>query len=79
MAKPPRRGNLLVVDDEVELMRALCETLRDEGFHAVGLDRPDEALAELRGGDFDVLLSDLMMPGTDGIQLLRGALEIDPA
>ena len=79
MPKPPRRGNLLVVDDEIELMRALCETLRDEGFHAVGLSRPDEAMAELRGGDFDVLLSDLMMPGTDGIQLLRAALQIDPA
>ena len=78
MSKTPRRGNLLVVDDEVELMRALCESLQDEGFHAVGLSRPDEALAELRGGDFDILLSDLMMPGTDGIQLLREALQSDP-
>jgi DNA-binding NtrC family response regulator len=76
--KSPRRGRLLIVDDEVELMRALCESLRDEGFDPVGFTRPEDALAELPGGDFDVLLSDLMMPGTDGIQLLRAALAIDP-
>ena len=39
MPKPPRRGNLLVVDDEVELMRALCETLRDEGMKVVLQER----------------------------------------
>src|SRR5437016_2000745 len=66
---PANRGNLLVVDDEVELTRALCESLAEQGFAA-----PDA----LRDGDFDVLLTDLMMPGTDGIQLLRRSLEIDP-
>src|SRR5436190_11122332 len=78
MSPPERRGSLLVVDDEVELMRALCESLSEEGFRAVGATRADQALAELHKGEFDLLLSDLMMPGTDGIQLLRQALEIDP-
>src|SRR5262249_20323624 len=32
----------------------------------------------LRQGNFDILLSDLMMPGTDGIQLLRQGLQVDP-
>src|SRR5437762_583685 len=75
---PANRGNLLVVDDEVELMRALCESLAEQGFAARGLSDPAAAPDALRDGDFDVLLTDLMMPGTDGIQLLRQSLEIDP-
>src|SRR5262245_9336855 len=78
MPKPSQRGRLLVVDDEVELMRALCESLTDEGFEATGLSDPARAADALRTGEFDLLLSDLMMPGTDGIQLLRQALDIDP-
>ncbi|MBA4190528.1 MAG: hypothetical protein C0467_21285 [Planctomycetaceae bacterium] len=79
MPKSTNRGNLLVVDDEVELMRALCETLGEQGFEVRGLSDPATAPEVLREGNFDVLLSDLMMPGTDGIQLLRQALAIDPS
>jgi DNA-binding NtrC family response regulator len=75
---PTTRGSVLVVDDEVELMAALCESLRDEGFEAAGASDPAAGLGAIRDGEFDVLLSDLMMPGTDGIQLLREALAIDP-
>ena len=39
---------------------------------------PGHVAGELRVGGYDVLLSDLMMPGTDGIQLFRQALEVDP-
>jgi DNA-binding NtrC family response regulator len=78
MTTPARSGRLLVVDDEVELMTALCESLREEGFDAVGYSDPAAGLAALRDGEFDVLLSDLMMPGTDGVQLLRQGFAADP-
>ena len=77
MQPPARNGRLLVVDDEVELMAALCESLRDEGYEADGFGDPAAGLEALRRGEFDILLSDLMMPGTDGIQLLRAALQVD--
>ncbi|HEY1064972.1 MAG TPA: sigma-54 dependent transcriptional regulator [Pirellulales bacterium] len=72
-----RSARILVVDDEVELMTALCESLCEEGFDAVGFSDPAVGLNALAEGDFDVLLSDLMMPKTDGIQLLRQAFQVD--
>jgi DNA-binding NtrC family response regulator len=78
MTATPPRGKLLVVDDEVELMRALCDSLAEVGFETHGLSDPARAPDALRAGEFDLLVSDLMMPGTDGIQLLRQALAIDP-
>ncbi|MFO0823530.1 MAG: response regulator [Gemmataceae bacterium] len=78
MSKPSRRGHLLIVDDEVELMRALCESLGEQDFEVHGLSDPLAAAETLRNGEFDILLSDLMMPGMDGIQLLKQSLEIDP-
>ena len=72
------RGSLLILDDEVELMRALCESLAEEGFATRGFSRPAEAIDALRDGAFDLLLSDLMMPEMDGIGVLRQALEVDP-
>jgi DNA-binding NtrC family response regulator len=78
MSAPTRCGRLLIVDDEVELMRALCEALAAEGYETHGLSDPARVPDALRKAEFDLLLTDLMMPGTDGIQLLRQALEIDP-
>ena len=72
-----KRGRLLIVDDEVELKSALCETLADEGYETVGAINGAEGLKALTKQDFDLLLSDLMMPRMDGIQLLRKALETD--
>jgi signal transduction histidine kinase len=72
-------GRLLVVDNETALMGALCDTLRLEGYVVQGFDSPREALAALRPGEFDLLLTDLMMPEMDGIELISSARLIDPA
>jgi DNA-binding NtrC family response regulator len=70
-------GRLLIVDDEVELLEALCETLGEEGYETVGTSNPAEVLGLVQKHEFDILLSDLMMPGTDGISMLRQVLEVD--
>jgi signal transduction histidine kinase len=72
------RPRLLVVDDEARQMEALCRTLGPEGYDVTGCSAPQEALDALRERSFDVLLTDLMMPGMDGIALLGAALEVDP-
>ena len=70
-------AKLLIVDDEAAQMKALCHTLSDEGYAATGFTSAKEALAALHDQEFDLLLTDLMMPEMDGLTLLRAALEID--
>ena len=67
----PSRPRILVVDDEAAQMRALCDTLRDQGYDTTGFTDARSALNALGSTRFDLLLADLMMPAMDGITLLR--------
>jgi PAS domain S-box-containing protein len=71
------QARLLIVDDEAVHLNALCDTLEQEGYSTTGFTAAKEALQALRDQEFDLLLTDLMMPEMDGISLLRAALEID--
>jgi two-component system sensor histidine kinase/response regulator len=71
-------GRLLIVDDEAAQMRALCDTLALEGYTTRGFSSAREALAEVKPGEFDLLLTDLMMPEMDGIGLSNAVRERDP-
>ena len=68
---------LLIVDDEAVHVKALCDTLEQEGYVTAGFTSAEDALRALQKEEFDLLLTDLMMPEMDGISLLRAALEID--
>ena len=70
-------AKLLIVDDEIAQMTALCKTLQLEGYETVGFSSAGEALSTLRTQSFDLVLTDMMMPEMDGITLLRSAFEID--
>ena len=59
-------------------MTALCNTLDIEGYATTGFTSAREALTQLRERQFDLLLTDLMMPEMDGIALLSAAQTIDP-
>jgi two-component system sensor histidine kinase/response regulator len=71
-------AKILIIDDEVTQMKALCHTLRDRGYETIGLSSARMALDAIRETPFDLLLSDLMMPEMDGIALLQAATQIDP-
>jgi len=74
----PRLGRLIVVDDETELMTILSETLKKQGYETEGFTSGPEALQRMKEDEFDLILTDLMMPEMNGIELLEAALAIDP-
>lgn len=77
-ATPTPAARLLIVDDEPAQMKALCDTLTVEGYSATGFVSAQRALEALREQQFDLLLTDLMMPEMDGIALLAAARAISP-
>ena len=73
-----RKQRILIVDDQSAQMGALCDVLRQYQFEAQGCGDAESALALLRSQPFDLMLSDLNMPGMDGIGLVKAALLHDP-
>jgi EAL domain-containing protein (putative c-di-GMP-specific phosphodiesterase class I) len=73
----PARGRVLIVDDEPALLRLLARILTDAGYGAETAGDGAAASALLRDRQFDVILSDVHMPGLDGIELLRVVRERD--
>src|SRR5580704_13933191 len=67
-----------VVDDEQDAVDLLLETLTALGYEGVGTTNPEEALEHIRSGRCRVVISDIKMPGMDGLKLLEQALKIDP-
>ena len=69
---------VLIVDDEPFHSQALSESLRAFGYDATSCSSADAALVELRKAPYDLILSDLVMPGLGGVDLLIEATRIDP-
>ncbi len=76
MSEPPK--HLLIVDDEKPLREAVAERLSDHGFVVEQADSGEEALRRLTDFAYDVLITDLRLPGIDGRQVLEAALERYP-
>ncbi|HUL18115.1 MAG TPA: response regulator, partial [Steroidobacteraceae bacterium] len=76
-ASPPAPGealrgiSVLLVDDQPDALEGLARLLRTGSAHVVTASSGAEALELLRSGTFDVLLSDIGMPGQDGYEFIR--------
>ena len=69
-------ARVLIADDEPKLGTLLAEALELDGHQTVRVASGDEALARLRAQVFDVVVTDLRMPGVDGLEVLRAARAI---
>ena len=72
------RGRILVVDDEANARAALSEILRDEGYATETAADGFKALGKLEEFQPDVVLTDLKMPGLDGIAFMEKAKSASP-
>jgi len=69
---------ILVVDDEQSMTQFLGIVLRKEGYQVTTVSNGNDALDKVRAEAFDVVITDLRMPGMDGIQLLQSIKKLDP-
>ncbi len=72
------RQRVLVVDDNADLADAIVEGVSEHGYDVVGVTSGKEALRLLRSERVDALVTDLRMPGVDGLALLRASMSLDP-
>lgn len=68
----------LIVDDEHVARKALAWLFTDAGMEVTSAASGEEALAMLGVERYDLLLTDVRMPGIDGVDLMRRALVLDP-
>ena len=75
MAEPAR---ILVVDDEEKMRLAVMEALRRRGYSVIGADSAEAALGLLLSGNWSLVISDMKMPGMDGMGLLKAIKKASP-
>ena len=68
---------VLVVEDDTELNPTVCLFLNQSGFDAVGCPDADSAYDAMYNNSFDLIVSDIMMPGIDGYEFAKTVRELD--
>ncbi len=69
---------VLVVEDDRELNKTVCSYLNQNGYEAHGCLSADEAYDAMYGGSlFDLIISDIMMPGVDGFEFAKNVREMN--
>jgi CheY-like chemotaxis protein len=69
---------ILVVEDNLDSQYLVCEMLKALGHDNDGVPHAEAALQKLAGGHYNVLFSDVSLPGMSGVELARRALRADP-
>src|SRR5512139_320304 len=71
-------SNILVIDDERGIREGCKRALTPQGYTVATAENGEEGLLKVKAGNFDLILLDVMMPGTSGIDLISLIHQIDP-
>lgn len=69
--------NILVVEDDAKLNKAVCTYLNDCGFQAKGCLNANEAYDEMYNNLYELIVSDIMMPGIDGFEFTKAVRNVN--
>jgi len=75
----PRNPRILLAEDDDSLRQFLARALERAGYDVRACADGDEAILALNDGPYDLLLTDIVMPGTDGIEVAREAAARHPS
>ena len=75
VGEPGQRLRVLAVDDDPQALRYVSDALTKAGYTPIVTGDPEEALRLVGGEKPDLVLLDMMLPGTDGIELMKDILE----
>src|SRR5690606_41196814 len=73
-----RMSRILLAEDDNDMRRFLAKALQNAGYDVVSFDNGKSAYERLREEPFSLLLTDIVMPEMDGIELARRATQLDP-
>ena len=68
---------ILVVEDDADLNRSVCSFLTQSGYEATGCLNAEDAFDAMYDNVFDLIVSDIMMPGIDGFEFVKSVREIN--
>jgi two-component system, cell cycle response regulator CpdR len=76
--KSDTMAKIILAEDDEDMRRFLVKALEKAGHHVTSFGEGASAFEEIKQTTFDLLLTDIVMPEMDGIELARRAAELDP-
>jgi signal transduction histidine kinase/DNA-binding response OmpR family regulator len=74
---PASKARVLVVDDEIQVVQIFQDLLTQQGYTVESCDNGDDAILKVTKGEFDLVLTDINLPGVDGLEVIRAAKAAD--
>ena len=72
------RKRILIIEDDAEMRSLLMDVLVEEGFGVDSVDNGSEAFRRVVRESFDIIITDIRMPGLSGLEILPGLKKLQP-